>query len=126
METGSSMSELGRDGFDFGHDVADQRRNVRIAHHLRERRMGQRADRIERDVAQKLHPDFAAEARGDRAAQAGADERLGNFAAALRARAVRLAQRDAVSFGMANDAGLDDFRREIDDRADHVLRLGWT
>ena len=42
---------------------------------------------------------------------------------AFGARAVRLAERDAVAFGVADHAGLGDFRREIDDRADHAARI---
>ena len=91
-----------------------------IADHLGKRGAGQRADRIEGDVAQKLDPDFVADARGERAAEAGFDQRFGDGAAALGARTIGLAERDAVAFVVADHAGLDDVGGEIDDGAEDV------
>ena len=90
----------------------------RMAHQLLERAAGQRADRIERDVAEQLHPDLVTEARRDRAAEARRDERLGNRARALRSRAVRLAEADAIAFGVMDDAGLGDVGRKVRERSD--------
>ena len=55
-----------------------RRRRVRLAHHLLERAARERADRVEGDVAEQLHPDLVPEARRDRAAEAGGDQRLGD------------------------------------------------
>ena len=43
--------------------------------------------------------------------------------AAIRPRAVGLAEADAIAFGVPNDAGLDDLGREIGQRSDDAARL---
>ena len=90
---------------------------------LLERPTGQRADRIEGDVAEQLHPDFMTNARRHARAQAGGDERVGERPDALRPRPIRFAQGEAIPFGMVDDAGLGDVGREIRERADDTLRL---
>src|SRR5262249_22509625 len=81
------------------------------------------ADRIERDVAEQLHPHLVAEACGDRTPKSGGDQGLGNPPQSLRLRPVRLAEADLVPFGVPNHAGLDDVRREIGERPDDAARL---
>ena len=50
--------------------------------------------------------------------QAGGDQRLRDRARAIGPRAVRLAEADAIAFGVPNDARLDDLGREIGQRPD--------
>ena len=97
--------QLAGDRFHFLHDGAYQRGNARIAHHLNQRGSRECADRIQRSVSQNLYPNLVADARGDRAAQAGGDERLCNSAAAFGARAARLAERNAITLDMLNHPG---------------------
>ena len=59
-------AELRRHRFGFRHDFADRRGRVGMPDQLFERPAGQRADRVERDVAEQLHPDLVAKPRVDR------------------------------------------------------------
>ena len=98
-------------------------RRVGVADQLLERAAGQRADRIERDVAEQLHPDLVTEPRGDRTAEPGRDQRLGNRLGPVRLAAVGLAEADAVALGVMDHAGLGDVGRKVGERSDHAPRL---
>ena len=125
METGKSMPKPAGDGFHFLHDVPDHRTNSRIAHHLHQRGAGQGADRIERRVTQNLYPNLVPDARGDRTAQAGSDQRLGNSAAAIGARAIRFAQRNTVALDVLNHSRGRNLGRKVNDGADYSTALRW-
>src|SRR5882762_3901167 len=73
----------------------------------------ERADRIERHVAEQLDPDLLTDARRDRALEACANEDVRDAPASLRSAAVRLAEADSISFDVTDDAGLDDVGGEI-------------
>ena len=94
-----------------------------MARQLLERAAGERADRIERDVAEQLDPDLLADARRDRAPEAGADEGFGDGACPFRSRAVWLAEADPIALGVPDDAGLDDVGGEVGERSDDAARL---
>ena len=51
------------------------------------------------------------------------DQRFRNAAATLGARAIGLAERDAVAFGVPDYSGLDDLGGEINQRTDHAARF---
>src|SRR5262245_50656001 len=85
---------------------------------------GERADRVEGHVAEQLHPDLVADARRDRAAEPGADQRLGDRLDPVRPGAARLAEADVVAFGVLDDAWLGDGGREVGERPDDAPRLG--
>ena len=120
---GNFEAEFCAHGNGFFHDSADERVDIEIARHLNERGAGERADGIEGDVAENFHPDFLANASGDGAAQASGDQRFGDLAAAIGARAVGFAERDAIAFGVAYDAGLDDVGGEINYGAEDAARF---
>ena len=105
------------------HDLAHQARRIGVAHQLLERAAGQRADRVERDVAEQLHPDLVTEARGDRAAEAGRDQGLGNRPGPIRLRAVGLAEADAIALRVVDHAWLGDVGGKVGERSDDAPRL---
>src|SRR5208283_974706 len=105
--------QLARNRFHFLHDVSDHRTNSRIAHHLNQRGARQCADRIEGSVAQDLYPNLLPETSGDRAAQAGRDQRLRNSAATIGARAIRFAERNAVPLDVSNHSWCGDLGRKV-------------
>ena len=82
---------------------------------------GQRADRIEGDVAPQLDPDLGADVGLHRRLEAGGDQGAAQRRDARRLGAVRLAQRQAVILDMADLARRDDLRRRIDHAADRAL-----
>ena len=71
----------------FHHQLAHQPRDVRMARQLLERSAGQRADRIERDVAQQLHPDLMAESRASPGSESPQRSALRQCRASARLRA---------------------------------------
>src|SRR5258708_6201134 len=91
-----------------------------MASHGHERRAGQGADGVECDIAQKLDPDFLADVRADRCTQPGFYQSRRDGSGPLTALTIGLANGDAVAFGVADDARLDDFSREINDGAKHA------
>ncbi len=82
-----------------------------------QRGRGQRADRVERHVAPQLDPQLVADARPHRRFQAGGDHQGGQRVGAGRARAVRLAQAEAVAIAVVDHAGRVDGGGRIDDGA---------
>ena len=78
IEIGMLDAQFPGDGLGFGHDLAHDLRRIGVAGELLERAAGQCADRVERDVAEQLHPDLVTEPRGHRAAEAGGDQRFGD------------------------------------------------
>ena len=83
--------------------------------------MGQRADRVEADIAPQLEPDFVADAVEHRSLHAGRGEhgRQPLDVGAVFARG--LAERKAVAIDMADHAGRLDLGRGIDDASDGAL-----
>jgi hypothetical protein len=94
-----------------------------MPHQLFERASRQRADRIEGNVAQQLHPDLVTEARVDGTPKAGGNQRLGNRPQPLGLAAVGLAETDLVDLGMPDHTRFDDVRREVHQRSDDAPRL---
>src|SRR5713226_4960108 len=103
--------------------MTNQPRNLGIARHFTQRRAGERADRVEGNVPQQLHPDFAAQPRGQRRLDAGLDQRFGNLPEAVGACAVLLTQGDAGALDEANHAGFGDLGGEVHDGADDAARI---
>ncbi len=83
---------------------------------------GQRADRIERDVAPQFDPDFVADARADGRAQAGLHHRLRQRGGARALRPVGLADRETVAVAMLDHARRHQLRRRQHDAAQGALR----
>jgi len=107
---------------------------LRLAHHLRrqlargrkaadvlQRGVGQRADRIEAEVAPQLQPDFRADIRQDGRLEAGVAEALRQGAHALGVGAVDLAERKAVAFDHADHARRVELGGRVDDAAERTL-----
>ena len=90
---------------------------------LLERAAGERADRVEGDVAEQLDPDLVAEARRHRAAQAGGDQRVGQPLGPLALAAVGLAQAEAVALDVADHARLGQVGGEVGERSDDAAVL---
>ena len=117
-------AESSGDGFRFGHDLAHQVRDSGVLRHLHERGAGQRADRIERDIAEELDPDLLPDPRGDRSSGDRRESESARW---------RSSRSDLVPSGspklirfpsvMPDDARLRELRREIGDRSDHAARL---
>ena len=74
-------------------------------------------------LPEQLHPDLMPDARGHRTTEASGDERLGNGARALRARAVGLTEADAIALGVMDDAGRGEVGREVRQRSDDAPRF---
>ena len=81
---------------------------------------GERADRIVGHVTHQLNPHVMPNVGTNRTAQSGFDEGIGNLSAALALRSVRLANGEARPLDMLDDSRLGDYRRRIDDAADHA------
>src|SRR5262245_7414044 len=90
---------------------------------LLERRAGQRADRVEGDIAEQLDPDLVAKARRNRTAKPGSNQRFDDSAQPVGLRAVGFAEADLVAFGMPDHARLHDVGREVGQRADDAPGL---
>ena len=88
-----------------------------------ERRVRERADRIEGEVAPELEPDLGADAGEHGRLEPGAHERFGESHDARRLRAVGLAEREAVALDVAHDAGRRQLARRVDDAADDPRRV---
>ena len=95
--------------------MSDQQRDLRITGHLNQRSACQSTNRIECDVAQNFHPNLVSDASRNPAAEAGSDQRFRNSTAALRTRAVRLAQGDSIALGELDNSRFDNFSGKIDD-----------
>ena len=83
--------------------------------------MGQRADRVEAEIAPKLCPDFAAHVADDRRLEARLRESLRHAKNPFAFRTVKLGEREAIAFDVTNDARPLNFRRRIDDARDDSL-----
>ena len=94
-----------------------------IPQHLSHGCARERADRIQRSVAQDLYPDFVPNASRDRAAQAGGDESFGNLAGAFGARAVRLAESNAIALNVLNNPWRGNLGRKVNDRSNYTARF---
>src|SRR6202041_244080 len=112
-------SKLVRDRFDFLHDAADHGRGSGIARDLNQSGAGQRADRVERCVAQNLYPDLLPDASGDRAAEAGCDERFGKHTDAIGARAVGFAEGNSIALGMMNHSRRGNLSGKVNNGSAH-------
>ena len=70
-----------------------------------QRRTGQRADRVERQIAPELHPDFIPDTRFHWGLQTAGTHRFGKGGDALRLFARRFPQGEAVTFDVLDDGG---------------------
>src|SRR6185437_3051942 len=122
METGFDTQPVGH-GDDLRHDIDHDAADTGITRHLRQRRPGERAQRIECNIAEQFDPDFLADSRRDGATEARANQRFGDGAASFGPASIGLAKGDAVSFHVPDDARLSDFRPQIDDGSDHARRV---
>ena len=97
-------SERRRDREDLVHDLAHERARggVRCRARRALRRSARSAGSVR--VAHQLDPDLAREVGGDRALEPAGHHRLAERLAALRDRAVRLADREARALDVADDA----------------------
>ena len=89
-------------------------------HHI-ERRPGQRADRIEAEIAPQLEPDLGADIVEHRRLEAALLQQPRDCRHPLGGRAIRLAKREFVAIDMLDHPRLHDLGRRINHRADHPL-----
>src|SRR5262249_17679507 len=75
------------------------------------------------DVAHQLDPNVMTNVRSNWTTQAGLDERVGDLAAALTFRSIRLSNREARSFDMPNHPWFNQRRRRVDDATNHARRI---
>ena len=101
------------DGLRFPHHRRGKRPGRGKTANVLERRAGERADRIEGEIAPELHPDFGADVAQDRRLEARARKELGERRDAGALRAVDFGQRQAMALDMADDARAFDLRRLI-------------
>src|SRR3546814_4648993 len=85
--------------------------------------MGERADRVEGEVAPGLQPDLRADVVEHPRAEAGLDQQVMKFLHPLAGGAVELADREAVALDVRHHAGLGDGGGGIDDAA-HAAPAG--
>src|SRR5271154_7055327 len=85
--------------------------------------MRQRRDRVEREIAPRLEPDFRAYVRQHHGFQAGLDEDVVQFLHPRRLFAVEFADRKAIAFDVVNDAGGSSCSRWIDYAADKAAGI---
>ncbi len=87
-----------------------------------ERRVGQRRDRVEAEIAPQLEPDIVADLGIDLGLEAAGDEGLGEGLHARGLLARWLAEPEAVAVDVLDDARRDDLGRGIDGAADGAFR----
>jgi hypothetical protein len=102
----------------LGHHGLDDLAGAAVPAHLPHGGAGQRADRVERDVAQQLEPDVVAQVRLRRARETSGDHGLAEVEAALRDAAVGLADGEPGAFEVPYDSRPRQLRRRVDDTAD--------
>src|SRR4029079_808545 len=105
----------------LGHHRGHELPRLVVPADLLHRRAGQRAQRVERDVAHELDPGLVAHVLLDRALQAALDHGLAELPAAVGHRAVRLADRGARALEVAGDARGLELGARVDDAADRAL-----
>src|SRR5690606_1016759 len=86
-------------------------------------RMRQGADRVERQVAPQLQPDFRADVLEHRRLEAAALEHFRHALRALGDGAVQFTDREAVAFDVMNDARSGQLGSRIDDAAEDAARI---
>jgi len=79
------------------------------------------ADRIERQVAPGLEPDFRTDVVEHARAESGVDEQVMQFLHAFRLLARQFADRETVAFHVVDDAGFGDGGGRVDDAADDLV-----
>src|SRR5208283_1012240 len=84
--------------------------------------VGQRADRVEADVAPKLQPDIPANLIADRRFEIGARQNVAQRLDTLRTGAVGLADGEALELMMLDHPGGDDLTSRVNDASDRALR----
>lgn len=102
----------------LGHHDLDDLAGAAVQAHLPHGGAGQRADRVERDVAEQLEPDVVAQVGFDRALQTTGDHGLAEVQAALGHAAVGLADGEPGAFQVPYDTGAFELGRGVDDAAD--------
>ena len=112
-------------GLGFPHHRRGKRPRRRKAADVLERRAGERAQRIEGQVAPELHPDLGADVAQDRRFEPRPREELGERRDPGGLRAVQFSERQPVALDMADDARAFDLGRLVadpgDDRIDRQL-----
>ena len=106
------------DGLRFPHHRRRERAGRREAADVLERRMAERADRIEGQIAPELRPDFGAHVGERRRLEARSREELGQRRDALGLLAVDFGDRQAMALDMPDDARALDLRRLVADGGD--------
>src|SRR4029079_949324 len=86
--------------------------------HNVERGAGQRADRIEAEIAPQLEPDLAADVPQNGRLETPRLKQSGDVFATGREAAVRLAQCELVAVNVPHHAGFDDLGGRVDDAAE--------
>src|SRR5438105_11612298 len=120
---------------DAKHDAELVRDGLRLAHHRRrelargwkladvgQRGSGERADGIEGEIAPEFEPDLGPDVLEYRRLESGAREALCNPPRALAARAVELADGEAITLDVLHDPGGDELGGRIHHAADDFLR----
>src|ERR1700722_2193291 len=100
-------------GLSFAHHRRRERASGREAADVFQRRMTQRAHRIEGQIAPELHPDFRAHVGERRRLEARSHKELGQRRDALSLLAIDFRDREAMALDMPNDARALDLRRLI-------------
>src|SRR5207248_4996721 len=86
-------AELLGDGLGLAHHPRGEMARLGELADIDQRRMGERADRVEGEIAPRLEPDLGADVLEDAGLEPGADEEIVDALDALRLAAVELADR---------------------------------
>src|ERR1700687_5001933 len=111
-----------RDALALQHHGLRQGARCRISADLVQRRMRQRADRIETDIAPQLEPDFVADPIEDGRLQSGLDEQRGEPFDIRAFFSGGFSERKVVALALADAAGRLDLRRGINYASDCAFR----
>src|SRR3546814_14736143 len=88
--------------------------------------MGERADRVEGEVAPGLQPDLRADVVEHPRAEAGLDQQVVKFLHPLAGGAVELADREAVALDVRHHAGLRSEERRVGKECVSKCRSRWS
>src|ERR1700730_11919366 len=108
-------------GLSFPHHIhGESARRPEFANIL-QRRMRQRADRIEARIAPEFRPYFGAYVADDRRLESGLPESFRNTENSFAFRSIDLGERETIALDVTDDARSLDRRRGINDAGDHSV-----
>jgi len=110
-------------GLGFGHHLSGEASGFLEPADLFQRRVGERADRVEREIPPGLEPDLGSDVIQDTRTETTVDEGVVQQLHAFGRRAVQFADWEPVAFDVMDDAGFRHVGGGVDDAADDPVGI---